>query len=318
MFEYLPAVALIAGYLWAVSASGRRGRPWPLIRTLSWSAGALLTAVNMTAVNMTAVNTSAVNTSAVNTSAVNTSAINPGGGTFTAHMTDHLLLGMLAPLLLVAGAPVTLLLRALPAPRARTLSRILRSAPARTLTHPVTAAVLNAGGLWLLYLTPLYPLTQATPWVHAAVHAHVLAAGYLFTAALIGTDPAPHRPSFPTRAAALAGFLGAHAVLAKWLYAHPPQGVGPADAEAAAHLMYYGGELIDLVLIVLFCRAWYAAAAPDQRTRAAPDLRTRAAPDLRTRAAPDLRTRAAPDQRTRMITPLRGSAGMRRSEMSRS
>ncbi|MDR7275526.1 cytochrome c oxidase assembly protein [Catenuloplanes atrovinosus] len=255
----LLAVALAGGYLWAVSAVARRGRPWPLGRTLAWCAGALA------------------------------AGLGPHlrtPGEFTAHMAGHLLLGMVAPLLLVAGAPITLLLRALPAARARALSRLLRSAPVRALTHPVTAALLNAGGLWLLYATPLYAASAHPGWPHAAVHVHVLAAGYLFTAALIGPDPAPHRPSFGVRAAALAGFLGAHAVLAKWLYAHPPPGVGAADAEAAAYLMYYGGELIDLVLIVLFCRAWYAAAAPGQRTR--------------------------------ITTRLRGSAGMRRSEISRS
>ena len=49
---------------------------------------------------------------------------------FVAHMVTHLLLGMLAPLLLVLAAPVTLLLRTLPLAAARRVSRVLTSRPA--------------------------------------------------------------------------------------------------------------------------------------------------------------------------------------------
>ncbi len=69
------------------------------------------------------------------------------------HVAGHLLLGMVAPLLLVTAAPVTLALRALPRERARTLGRLLRSRPLAVLTHPAVAALLDVGGLWLLYRT---------------------------------------------------------------------------------------------------------------------------------------------------------------------
>lgn len=176
---------------------------------------------------------------------------------FTAHMGVHLLLGMLAPLLLVLAAPVTLALRTLPARHARVVSRVLRSPPVRVLTHPVVAAVLNAGGLWVLYTTDLFALMHESHAVHVLVHLHVFLAGLVFTVAMIGPDPNPHRASFRTRAVVLVLFIAAHSILGRWLYGHPPVGVDPADARVGAQLMFYGGEVIDLALIVLLFTGWY-------------------------------------------------------------
>ena len=64
------------------------------------------------------------------------------------------------------------------------------------------------------------------------------------------------------RCTALVAFLAAHGILAKHLYAHPPAGVVAGSAESAAMLMYYGGDLIDLVLLVMLGRQWYAATRP--------------------------------------------------------
>lgn len=175
-------------------------------------------------------------------------------------MYAHLLLGMLAPLLLVLAAPVTLALRALPAGRARRIARLLRWPPVRLLTFPVVAAVLDVGGLWLLYTTGLYGAMHSYETVRLAVDAHVLGAGYLFAAALIGPDPAPHRASRPLRAAVLVLALAAHEVLARHVYASPPEGVAAADGQAAAVVMYYGGDAVELALVVVFCRQWYVAA----------------------------------------------------------
>ena len=181
---------------------------------------------------------------------------------FAAHMVGHLLLAMLAPILLVLSAPMTLVLRALPVADARRLARIFRSRPLRFLTHPATAATPNVGGLWLLYTTDLFAMMHEHAWLGVAIHLHLLLAGYLFTAALIGVDPAPHRPGWTVRATVLVLALGAHAVLAKWLYAHPPAGVAIPAAETGSQLMYYGGDLVDLPLIVIFCRQWFQATRP--------------------------------------------------------
>ncbi|WP_424348533.1 cytochrome c oxidase assembly protein [Kocuria sp. CH-021] len=241
LFEYLTLLALClaaAGYVAGLWAHRARGR-WPIHRTILWYTGLFCAGAGLVGPLADAARTS-----------------------FSAHMVGHLLLGMIAPLCLVLSAPVTLALRALPVPEARALSRVLRTILMRGLTHPVIAMVLNAGGLWALYTTDLYRLMHTSVWVHALVHAHVFLAGYLFTVAMVGIDPNPHRSSFPLRAAALIGFLTVHSILAKWLYGHPPAGVESGDARIGAQIMYYGGDAVDVTLIIVFCAQWYTATRP--------------------------------------------------------
>ena len=219
--------------------TSRHRTPWPIHRGVCWYAGLLCAAAALIGPVAAA-----------------------SHSRFTAHMAGHLLLGMAAPLLLVLGAPITMALRALPVNAARALARALRSRPARLITHPVVASALNGAGLWVLYTTDLYHRMHDSTLLHAAVHLHILLAGYLFTAALVGVDPHPGRASFRLRATVLVVFIAAHSILAKWLYAHPPAGVGPADARAGAQLMYHGGDAIDVTLIVLLFAGWYTATRP--------------------------------------------------------
>lgn len=184
---------------------------------------------------------------------------------FRAHMLGHLLLGMLGPLLLVLAAPVTLLLRTLPVAAARNVSRLLRSSYAGFISHPVTASLLNIGGLWLLYTTPLYTMMHENSWIHAAVHLHVFLAGVLFTSAMIYIDPAAHRFSFLYRTVVFIIALAGHGILSKYIYASPPDGVPQLQAEEGAKLMYYGGDVIDAAIIFILCLHWYKAAAPEKR-----------------------------------------------------
>lgn len=224
------AFAYAAGML----AARRRGRSWPAGRAVCWYTGTAVAAMGV---------------------------LGPAAGhEFVSHMAGHLLLGMVAPLLLVFAAPGTLALRALPARHGRGLSRTLATPAVRVLTHPVTAAVLDGGGLWLFYTTSLFPAAMYRAEAHLLVRAHLLVAGFLLAMSVVGVDPMPHRPGRPVRAAALVAFLAAHAVLAKFLYGHPPTGVPGPDARAGAVLMYYGGDLVHLVLVTTFCWQWYDPA----------------------------------------------------------
>lgn len=185
---------------------------------------------------------------------------------FVSHMLGHLLLGMLAPILLVLGGPVTLALRALPVERSRQMVRLLGRPPFAVVAHPAIAAVLNVGGLVLLYTTDLYRIMHEHALVYILVHAHVLVAGYLFTAAMTGIDPVANRPSYAYRMVVLVLALGAHSILAKSLYAHPPVGVPLDQAQMGSMVMYYGGDAVNLVLMIVFCAQWYRAARPRSRT----------------------------------------------------
>ena len=169
---------------------------------------------------------------------------------FAGHALQHLLVAMVAPLGLVLGAPVTLLLRTLPVRAARHLTRLLRSRPARTLAHPITALLLTTGGLAALYLTPLYATMLTSSSLHQAVTIHFVLSGCLFAWVIAGADPAPHRPSVPARLVLLGVAIAVHATLSQLLYAgalvQVPASV--ADRQAGATLMYYGGDLAELLL----------------------------------------------------------------------
>ncbi|MGL5818337.1 MAG: cytochrome c oxidase assembly protein [Phycicoccus sp.] len=235
--------AVIAGYAWA---SRRTGRAWPRHRLGCWAVG--VTTVAVAAAGPLAHRT---------------------GTDFRAHVVVHLLLGMAGPLLLVTARPVTVLLRALRPGAARALTAALRSTPVRVLTSPSVAAGLDVGGLWVLHTTELYAATRGTPVLHGLVHAHMLLAGYLFTAAILQTDPTPHPRSHAHRAAVLVLAMAAHAVLAKHLWATPTPGVGPTEARAGAVVMYYGGDLVHVTLLVVLGASWYASERR-RRHRAAP------------------------------------------------
>ncbi len=234
-------VGLLA-YAGLVLRARHRGRAWPVRRALAWTLGWLLA-------------TAAV---AGPLPAAAAASMSTGG---TAHMAGHVLLGMLAPLLLVLGAPVTLALNALGVGSARRLSRLLRSRPVRVLTEPGVAAVLDVGGLWLLYATPLLEAAHEHPVLDVVVHAHVLLAGFLFTAVLVGSDPLPHRRGTRHLLVVLVLALAAHDVLAKRLYA-AAGGPDLLDEQRGAQVMYYGGDAVDLALAVLVCARWYRRARP--------------------------------------------------------
>lgn len=232
----LALVAILAGAY--VLGATRAPRGWSRWRTASWLAACAVLAIAVSPLL-----------------AVDTTAIE--------HMAQHLLLGMIAPLGLVLAAPITLVLRVAPRRARRTIARVLHLRAFRVVGHPITAAVLSTGGLFVVMLTPVYAVAESNSAVHYALHLHFLVAGYLFAWAIAGPDPAPGRPSMPVRTAVLVGAAGAHAFLAKYLYAHaadlpPDASWGIAEVQDAAQLMYYGGDLAELLLAVALFSGWYA------------------------------------------------------------
>ncbi|MBS2772559.1 cytochrome c oxidase assembly protein [Anoxybacillus rupiensis] len=235
----LPFFLLLVVYIFAAFISNRRHKHWPIHRTIFWALGVLCAIA-----------------------AVIGPLANRAHMDFTAHMMGHLLLGMLAPLLMELAAPMTLVLRTLNVTLARRLSNVLKSWPIRILGHPVVASCLNVGGLWLLYTTDLYAMMQRNVLLHILVHIHVFLAGYLFTVSMIYIDPMPHKSSFVCRAVVLTVALAGHSILSKYIYAHPPHGVSTEQAEMGGMLMYYGGDVIDAVLIFMLCFQWFKATRP--------------------------------------------------------
>jgi putative membrane protein len=180
---------------------------------------------------------------------------------FPVHVIQHILLGMLAPLLFALAAPITLLLRTLPPRWRRPVVRGLHSRPLKLICDPIVAGAVNVGGLFLLYLTPLYAVTLTQPILHDAIHLHLLIVGCLFTWSLVAVDPIPRR-SLRLRAAVLVLVLALHGTLAKLLYAQGPVGSGLAPSDLAdwrvgAQIMWYGGDAVNVLLLVVFFSQWY-------------------------------------------------------------
>jgi putative membrane protein len=233
----VPLLVAAIAYVAAAEVERLRGRrSWPRWRTVSWVSGLAIIAATLVGPLAETAHRDGV-----------------------AHMTAHLLAGMLAPLLLVAAAPVTLAFRSFAVVPARRLARLLGSTPIRIVTHPAVAAALAVGSLWLLYATPLAAAMRDVPLVHEFVIVHVVVAGYLFTASIVPVDPSPRRASFPLRLGVLVAAIAAHSILARHLFANAPAGWGPVEAERAGLVMYYGGDALELVLLVAFFAQWYRA-----------------------------------------------------------
>ncbi|TDD55331.1 cytochrome c oxidase assembly protein [Nonomuraea terrae] len=241
----LTTLVAAAGYLLLAARLRRDPRGWRGRRTASFAAGAVLVA-------------------AAAAGPVAAAAAHD----FRAHMVQHLLIGMLAPLLLVLGAPMTLLLRSLPAARARRLGALLRGRALHVLANPVTALVLSVGGMVVLYCTPLYRHTAGNAWLHEAVHAHFLLSGCLFAWVIAGPDPAPRRPSVPARLVVLGVAIAVHAVLSQLMYAGLLVDLPVPDEQrrGAAEIMYYGGDLAELLLAVALATGWRPRRAPAHTT----------------------------------------------------
>jgi putative membrane protein len=243
----LAAAALLAiGYAILAARQHRDGRGWNGWRTASFLGGTVLLAL---------------------------AAVPASHGGFPGHMGQHLLIGMLAPTGLALGAPVTLFLRGVPPRWGRACGRALRHPVTRVSTHPATVLLLNLGGLVALYTTPLYQVTTHNETAHHLVHLHFLVAGYLFAWLIAGPDPAPHRPGVPTRLVLLGVAIAVHATLAQLMYA----GIGVtvqvplAERRIGAELMYYGGDIAELLLAIALLSSW----RPRTRARTSSSVKSR-------------------------------------------
>ena len=172
-----------ASYAAALVVLRRRGVSWPVPRTVSWFAGL----------------------------AIAFAATSSGLGRysmvlFSAHLVQHLLLGVFAPVLLLLGAPLTLAGRAVAADPAAAGTGHRRLAVAAAhgrmawlLTHPLVAPVLFVCGLYGFYSTGLFEASLRAHAVHSLTMAGFVGTGLLYLWPIIGIDPAPHRMRPATR-----------------------------------------------------------------------------------------------------------------------
>jgi putative copper resistance protein D len=137
---------------------------------------------------------------------------------FEYHMIAHMTLGMIAPIGLVLGAPITLALRTLPQGRTPTesgpraiLVALLHSRIGVLFTNPIIALALFDGSLFVLYFTDLFGILMASHAGHLLMNVHFILAGYLFFMIIIGVDPTPRRIHHLVRIVILFAAMAIHA-----------------------------------------------------------------------------------------------------------
>ena len=198
---------------------------------------------------------------------------------FTVHMTQHLLLTMVAAPLLLLGAPVTLLLRASSSEtRKRWILPVLHSRLVRTLSNPFVAWTLFAVVMWTSHFSPLFEAALTDPLIHELEHLLFLTAALLFWWPVVGVDPAPRRLSHPMRVGYLmvgmpfSSFLGLAIFSAtSVLYAHYANlqrtwGQTPLDDQSwAGGIMWAGGDFVFLVAMILAVLTWLRSEEVEAR-----------------------------------------------------
>jgi len=240
-------------YLAGVIRLKRRGDSWPWYRSVLWVLGLLLLAY-----------------------------ITNGGVNvyerylFSAHMCAHMALGMMVPILLVPGAPVTLAMRAIvkrddESRGAREWILIaVHSRYASIISNPFFATINFVGSLWLFYYTPIFRWATTDHIGHEWMIVHFLLAGYLFVQSLIGIDPGVNRFPYPGRVGQLLITMTVHAFfglsimsgsglfLADWYGAMGRTwGQTPMDDQyLGGSIAWSVGEIPNLVLMLVIAVQW--------------------------------------------------------------
>ena len=263
---FVVALLAIGIYLWAVRRLAQRGDAWHLRRTVSWTFGWLVF--------------------------IWTTSGSPGvygKVQFSTHMFMHMMLTMGIPIFLVIGAPLTLLARAIPARRDKTMGPrelLLATAHSRWLSffcNPIIASINFAGSLYVFYFTGLFEMALQTHTGHVAMVVHFMLAGYVFCWSLIGIDPGPKRWPPSLRLVALFVTMSVHAffgvaimsattLLAGDFFTALASGgkmawVGPllSDQQAGGGITWGIGEFPMLMLALLTAVTWMRADEHEAR-----------------------------------------------------
>lgn len=248
-------------YLAGVRRLAARGDRWPVLRTVSWSAGVLLLWW-----------------------CTNGSLNVYQEFQFSLHMLVHMLLGMAVPLLLVPGAPITLAMRAIAKRRDGTrggrewLLAIVHSKYMQVVGHPIVSAAIFVLSLWVFYYTPIFGWAMRDHLGHVWMVVHFVGAGYLFIQAIIGIDPGPARPPFALRLVLLIGTMVFHAffglvlmtgealLVADWFGAMGNGLDALQDQQEGGGIAWSIGEIPTVILAIITVVLW-SRTDKKERTR---------------------------------------------------
>jgi cytochrome c oxidase assembly factor CtaG len=180
------------------------------------------------------------------------------------HMTQHIVLLVVVPVLLLLGAPMVPLLHGLPAGGTRATLGALASRLADRLGHPLLGLLVMSLAMWGWHVPAAFELALASRAWHVAEHATFLGAGLLFWWPVV--HPWPFRARWP-RSAMIPYLLFADvqntALAAILVFAdrvlYPSYGRGPdalADQVVAGLLMWVPMSLAYLVPAAMLTARW--------------------------------------------------------------
>jgi len=245
------AIALVGAYVAGVVRLRHRGDAWPWYRTALWIAGWAVVVIT-----------------------TSSGLSKYGMVLFSAHMVQHMALNMLAPILLVLAAPVTLALRALRPDRAggprEWLLAAVHSRWSRFVSRPLVALFIYLTSLYLMYFTGMFEWAMRSHFGHLFMTAHFLAAGSLFFWVIIGPDPKPRPLSYPAKVLlyfvsivfhaifGLTLMMGTNLIAVDWYtqIALPWAGDLLADQRAGGGIAWAFGEIPSLIIIVVLIAQW--------------------------------------------------------------
>ena len=254
------AIWAMGAYLLGVRVLKNRGDSWPVARTASWLLGMALL-IFTTSGSLNAYQEYL----------------------FSVHMIAHMSLTMAIPVLLVPGAPVTLLMRAVqkrPDESKGVREWVLwavHTKPAMFIAHPGFAAVNFATSLVIFYFTPIFDWATREHIGHQWMIVHFLITGYLFVQSLIGIDPGPARVGYPFRLVTLIAVMAFHAffgialmtgsglLLPDWFGAMGRTwGLSPLEDQQQGGAIAWGiGELPTIALAIIVSWQWFKSDRRD-------------------------------------------------------
>lgn len=241
-------------YLIGVRVLRNRGDHWPLGRTLAFVVGGMGSFYVATSSGIGAYDTTLL----------------------SVHMVQHMVLGMIVPLFLALGAPVTLALRTLPSRPRTALLAVLHSKLARLLTFAPLTLALYVISPWALYFTGWYEATLSSAFQHNMMHLHLVLIGSLFFWPLMGIDPLPGRIGYPARMMVVVLTLPFHAFLGITIMGQSTLIGGDwypdlhqrltwlpdplDDQHTAGGILWSSGDLIGLIFFAVLFVQWVRAS----------------------------------------------------------
>ncbi len=194
------------------------------------------------------------------------------------NFTGFLLLTMVAPPLILLGAPLILAFRASGPRGKRILRAIYRSRAVAVLTFPVTTWVTFAVVTYLWQFTPLTELAARNWFARDIQHLSLLFVGLLFWYPALAVDPMRWRLPYPLRALyvlvemahkALFGgmFLSMNQAMHSEFAARAPAWAPSpiTDQRMAILILWIGGSLIFLVGLISIVSGWIRYEERNQR-----------------------------------------------------